>query len=159
VAAGQPERIKKSRARKGPAFFLYLRVALGTATERVTILSSNDIVLAITAGHDNFKPVPRQIQNQSIVVVEDDPYIGGALDAFLGEKNIVQTFGSAEAALAATSHFRGVSVSSSITNSQQDGIGLFQELRAAFPAAKFILITGEMSSDMVERRAASVSMP
>jgi two-component system response regulator GlrR len=96
--------------------------------------------------------VPRQIQNQSIVVVEDDPYIGGALDAFLGEKNIVQSFGSAEAALAASSHFKGVGVF--IIDYKlpgKNGIELFQELRALFPIAKFILITGEMSYDMVEK--------
>ena len=96
--------------------------------------------------------MPRQIQNQSIVVVEDDPYIGGALDAFLGEKNIVQTFDSAEAALAATAHFKGVGVF--IIDYKlpgKDGIELFQELRALFPSAKFILITGEMSYDMVEK--------
>jgi len=99
-----------------------------------------------------FQSVPRYIKNQSIVVVEDDPYIGGALDAFLGEKNIVQTFGSAEAALAATSHFRGVGVF--IIDYKlpgKDGIELFRELREQFPAAKFILITGEMSIDMVEK--------
>jgi len=96
--------------------------------------------------------VPRHIQNQSIVVVEDDPYIGGALDAFLGEKNVVQTFVSAEDALAAASHFRGVGVF--IIDYRlpgKDGIELFNELRTQFPAAKFILITGEMSMDMVER--------
>jgi two-component system response regulator GlrR len=96
--------------------------------------------------------VPRQIKDQSIVVVEDDPYISGALDAFLGEQNIVQTFGSAEAALAATSHFKGVGVF--IIDYKlpgKDGIELFHELRAQFPAGKFILITGEMSMDMVEK--------
>jgi len=96
--------------------------------------------------------VPRQIQNQSIVVVEDDPYIGGALDAFLGEKNVVQTFQSAEEAIAATPHFQGVGVF--IIDYRlpgKDGIELFQELRTQFPAAKFILITGEMSYDMVEK--------
>jgi two-component system response regulator GlrR len=96
--------------------------------------------------------VPRQIKDQSIVVVEDDPYIGGALDAFLGDKNIVQSFESAEDALAAIEHFRGVGVF--IIDYKlpgKDGIKLFQELREQFPAAKFILITGEMSLDMVEK--------
>ena len=96
--------------------------------------------------------MPRQIQNQSIVVVEDDPYIGGALDAFLGEKNIVQTFESAEEALAAREHFRGVGVF--IIDYRlpgKDGIALFNELREQYPAAKFILITGEMSGEMVEK--------
>ena len=96
--------------------------------------------------------MPRQIKNQSIVVVEDDPYISGALDAFLGEKNVVQTFGSAEDALAAISHFKGVGVF--IIDYRlpgKDGIALFHELRAQFSTAKFILITGEMSMDMVER--------
>jgi len=96
--------------------------------------------------------VPRQIKDQSIVVVEDDPYIGGALDAFLGDKNVVQTFESAEDALAATEHFNGVGVF--ILDYKlpgKDGIALFKELREQFPAAKFILITGEMSLDMVEK--------
>ena len=96
--------------------------------------------------------MPRHIKDQSIVVVEDDPYIGGALDAFLGEKNIVQTFASAEEALAVTDHFKGVGVF--ILDYKlpgKNGIELFQELRALFPAAKFILITGEMSLDMVEK--------
>ncbi len=96
--------------------------------------------------------MPRQIKDQSIVVVEDDPYIGGALDAFLGDKNIVQSFESAEDALAAAEHFRGVGVF--IIDYKlpgKDGIELFQELREQFPAAKYILITGEMSLDMVEK--------
>jgi two-component system response regulator GlrR len=96
--------------------------------------------------------VPRHIENQSIVVVEDDPYIGGALDAFLGDKNIVQTFETAEDALGSIEHFRGVSVF--ILDYKlpgKDGIELFKELRDQFPAAKFILITGEMSLDMVEK--------
>ncbi len=96
--------------------------------------------------------MPRQIKDQSIVVIEDDPYIGGALDAFLGDKNIVQTFESAEDALAATEHFRGVGVF--IIDYRlpgKDGIALFKELREQFPAAKYILITGEMSLDMVEK--------
>jgi two-component system response regulator GlrR len=96
--------------------------------------------------------VPRQIKDQSIVVVEDDPYIGGALDAFLADKNIVQSFESAEDALAAVEHFRGVGVF--IIDYKlpgKDGIQLFKELREQFPAAKYILITGEMSLDMVEQ--------
>jgi DNA-binding response OmpR family regulator len=96
--------------------------------------------------------VPRQIKDQSIVVVEDDPYIGGALDAFLGDKNIVQSFESAEDALAAAEHFRGVGVF--IIDYKlpgKDGIELFKELREQFPKAKYILITGEMSLDMVEQ--------
>jgi YesN/AraC family two-component response regulator len=32
-----------------------------------------------------------------------------------------------------------------------DGVELFMKLREQFPAAKFILITGEMSYDMVEK--------
>jgi two-component system response regulator GlrR len=95
--------------------------------------------------------VRRQIRDQSIVVIEDDPYIGGALDAFLGEKNIVQTFESAEDALESISHFSGVGVIIDYRLPGKDGIALFQELRAQFPAAKYILITGEMSYDMVEK--------
>jgi two-component system response regulator GlrR len=96
--------------------------------------------------------VPRHIKDQNIVVVEDDPYISGALDAFLGEKNVVQTFGSAEDALQSADHFGGVGVF--IIDYRlpgKDGIMLFHELRVLFPAAKYILITGEMSLDMVEK--------
>jgi DNA-binding response OmpR family regulator len=96
--------------------------------------------------------VPRQIKDQSIVVVEDDPYIGGALDAFLGDKNVVQTFVSAEDALEAKEHFRGVGVF--IIDYRlpgKDGIELFKTLRDEFPVAKYILITGEMSIEMVEK--------
>jgi two-component system response regulator RegA len=96
--------------------------------------------------------VPRQIKDQSIVVIEDDPYIGGALDAFLGDKNVVQTFESAEDALAATEHFHGVHVFIiDYKLPKMDGIELFKTLREQFPIAKYILITGEMSLDMVEK--------
>ena len=96
--------------------------------------------------------MPRHIKGQSLVVVEDDPYISGALDAFLGDKNEVQTFGSAEEALAATDRFGGVGVF--ILDYRlpgKNGIELFPELRALFPAAKYVLITGEMSLEMVEK--------
>lgn len=96
--------------------------------------------------------MPRHIHNQSIVVIEDDPYISGALDAFLGDKNSVQTFDSAEDALAHTTDFQKVSVF--IIDYRlpgKDGITLFKELREQFPKAKFILITGEMSIEMVEK--------
>ena len=96
--------------------------------------------------------MPRQIKDQSIVVVEDDPSISGALDALLREKNVVQTFGSAEDALEATAQFTEVGVF--IIDYKlpgKNGIELFHELRALFPAAKFIMITGEMSYGMVEK--------
>jgi two-component system response regulator GlrR len=96
--------------------------------------------------------VPRQIKDQSIVVVEDDPSISEALDALLREKNVVQTFGSAEDALEASTQFTGVGVF--IIDYKlpgKNGIELFHELRALFPAAKFIMITGEMSYGMVEK--------
>jgi DNA-binding response OmpR family regulator len=85
-------------------------------------------------------------------VIEDDPYIGGALDAFLGDKNVVQTFESAEDALAAIEHFHGVHVFIiDYKLPKMDGIELFKTLREQFPIAKYILITGEMSLDMVEK--------
>lgn len=85
-------------------------------------------------------------------MIEDDPYIGGALDAFLGDKNIVQTFESAEDALEATEHFHGVGVFIiDYKLPKMDGIELFKTLRDQFPVAKYILITGEMSLDMVEK--------
>jgi len=95
--------------------------------------------------------VPRRIKDQSIVIVEDDPYISEALDAFFNENNAVQTFDSAEAALAAEDKLNGVNVF--ILDYKlpgKNGIELFQHLRTEFPAAKFILITGEMSYEMAE---------
>ena len=85
-------------------------------------------------------------------MVEDDPSISEALDALLREKNVVQTFGSAEDALEASTQFTGVGVF--IIDYKlpgKNGIELFHELRALFPAAKFIMITGEMSYGMVEK--------
>jgi len=86
-------------------------------------------------------------QDQSIVVVEDDPYIGGALDAFLGDKNIVQTFTSSEDRRSMPRDtFGGVDVSSSISPAGQGRHRAFSRIEPQFPKAKFILITGEMSS-------------
>lgn len=93
----------------------------------------------------------RRIKDQRIVIVEDDPYISQSLDAFFGEKNSVQTFASAEEALAAESKLGNVGVF--ILDYKlpgKNGIELFQHFREIFPAAKFILITGEMSYDMAE---------
>ena len=95
--------------------------------------------------------VLRRIKDQSIVIVEDDPYISEALDAFFNEHNAVQAFGSAEEALAAEDKLNGVKVF--ILDYKlpgMNGIELFQHFRAVFPEAKFILITGEMSYEMAE---------
>ena len=96
--------------------------------------------------------MPRQIKDQSIVVIDDDPYTSATIDAFLGEKNTVRIFGSAEAALEAVADLKTVGVF--IIDYKlpgKDGVTLFHELRVLFPAAKFILITGEMSYDMLEQ--------
>lgn len=93
----------------------------------------------------------RRIKDQSIVIVEDDPYISESLKTFFGEKNTVKTFESAEAALAVESQLSPVNIF--ILDYRlpgKDGIQLFQHLRTRFPGAKYILITGEMSYEMAE---------
>ena len=95
--------------------------------------------------------MPRHLQDQRIVIVEDDLEIGQTLKDFFGDRNAVQTFASAEEALAAESTLESVNVF--ILDYKlpgKDGIELFQRFRTLFPKAKYILITGEMSFDMVE---------
>ena len=95
--------------------------------------------------------VPRRINDQNIVIVEDDPYISEALSDFFGARNSVNTFASAEEALAAESKFDDVKVF--ILDYKlpgKNGIELFQHFRERFHAAKFILITGEMNYEMAE---------
>jgi two-component system response regulator GlrR len=95
--------------------------------------------------------MPRRIQDQRIVIVEDDPHISQSLKDFFGDRNVVDTYGSAEEAIAAEGTFEGVRVF--ILDYKlpgMNGIDLFKRLQARFPAAKYILITGEMSYDMAE---------
>ena len=95
--------------------------------------------------------MPRRIKDQSIVIVEDDPYISEALNIFFGEQNAVKTFGSGEEAMGAEPNLKGVNVF--ILDYKlpgKNGVELFQHFRTSFPAAKFIMITGEMSYDMAE---------
>lgn len=95
--------------------------------------------------------MPRRIKDQSIVIVEDDPYISESLSTFFGEQNTVKTFESAESALDDESQFDNVSVF--ILDYKlpgKNGVELFQHFRAKFPRAKYIMITGEMSYDMAE---------
>ncbi|MCE0483981.1 MAG: response regulator [Methylacidiphilales bacterium] len=93
----------------------------------------------------------RRIQDQSIVIVEDDPYIGQSLSDFFSTRNKVVVFDSAEGARAVERDLAGANIF--ILDYKlpgQNGIQLFQHLRESFPAAKFILITGEMSYEMAE---------
>jgi two-component system response regulator GlrR len=86
-----------------------------------------------------------------MVIVEDDPYIGDSLNEFFQPRNKVHVFGSAEAALAEEASFSGVDVF--IIDYKlpgKNGIELFQYLRTKFPAAKYILITGEMNYELAE---------
>lgn len=95
--------------------------------------------------------MPRQIRDQHLVIVEDDVLIADALKTFFGDRNKVETFPSAEDALAAESQLRSVNVF--IIDYRlpgKDGIELFQHFRRQFPTAKYILITGEMSYEMAE---------
>ena len=95
--------------------------------------------------------MPRRIQDQSIVIVDDDPYISESLDTFFGEHNRVQTFESAESALAAEDKFDNVNVFIlDFKLPGKNGVELYKQFRAKFPKAKYILITGEMSYEMAE---------
>ena len=95
--------------------------------------------------------MPRRIQDQSIVIVEDDSYISESLKDYFSERNQILTFASAEDALAAKAQLEGAKVF--ILDYKlpgTNGIELFKQLQASFPTAKYILITGEMSYDMAE---------
>lgn len=86
-----------------------------------------------------------------LVIVEDDAFICEALDAFFKDQNEVRTFGSAEEVVAAESTLQNPGIF--ILDYKlpgMDGIELFKHLQAKFPAAKYILITGEMSYEMAE---------
>ncbi len=96
--------------------------------------------------------VPRQIKDQSIVIVEDDAAIREALSAYFGGRNTVKVFESSEAFLEAQAQFHAVDVF--IIDYRlpgMDGVQLFQQLRAHFSSAKFILITGEMNYEVAEK--------
>ncbi len=93
----------------------------------------------------------RQIKDQKIVIIEDDAAISESLNEFFKPRNSVQTYGSAEDALAAEATFREIDVF--IIDYKlpgQNGVDLFQYLRVEYPAAKYILITGEMNYDLAE---------
>jgi len=99
-----------------------------------------------------FKTMPRQINGQHLVIVEDDPLIRDTLTDFFGGRNTVKTFASAEEALAAEGQLQGVNVFIfDYKLPGKNGVELFQHFRTHFPAAKYILITGEMSYEMAER--------
>jgi DNA-binding NtrC family response regulator len=98
-----------------------------------------------------FTFVLRQIKDQDIVIVEDDATIGESLNEFFSPRNAVRVFGSAEDALATEATFNDVDVF--IVDYKlpgKNGVELFQYLRTKFPAAKYILITGEMNYELAE---------
>ncbi len=95
--------------------------------------------------------MPRRINDQNIVIVEDDPYITESLTDFFSGRNSVKTFASAEDALAVEDDFVNVNVFIfDYKLPGKNGVELFQHLRELYPAAKFILITGEMNYDVAE---------
>jgi len=96
--------------------------------------------------------MPRQINGQRLVIVEDDPFISEALSIFFGDRNTVKTFASAEEAMAAEGHLEGINVFIfDYKLPGKNGVELFQHFRPRFPSAKYILITGEMSYEMAEK--------
>lgn len=93
----------------------------------------------------------RRIKDQRIVIVEDDVFIKEALESYFSGQNEILAFGSAEDALDAEGRFAGVSVF--IIDYKlpgKSGVELFQYLRLRFPKARYILITGEMSYDLLD---------
>ncbi len=95
--------------------------------------------------------MPRQIQDQNIVIVEDDLYISQTLNDFFSGRNTVQTFASAEEARKAESLFDHVTIFIlDYKLPEEDGISLFQHFKGNFPKGVYILITGEMSYEMAE---------
>jgi two-component system response regulator GlrR len=95
--------------------------------------------------------VARQIKNQKIAIVEDDPAVCETLDVYFSAHNKVRTFASAEEAMAAEAGFQDIDVFIiDYKLPEKNGIELFQHLRVHFPDAKYILITGEMNYDLAE---------
>ncbi len=95
--------------------------------------------------------MPRQINGQRLVIVEDDRFISEALATYFGDRNSVQTFASGEEVIAAESQLKDINVFIfDYRLPGKDGIELFKHFRSHFPAAKYILITGEMSYEMAE---------
>lgn len=93
----------------------------------------------------------RQIKSQNISIIEDDFAVCETLNIYFSARNNVQTFASAEEALAAEADFQDIDVF--IIDYKlpgKNGIELFQHLRVHFPEAKYILITGEMNYDLAE---------
>jgi two-component system response regulator GlrR len=85
------------------------------------------------------------------VIVEDDAFIREALESYFSDQNKVLIYANAEEALAAESQFENVNVFiMDYRLPGKDGVELFQELRPRHGKAKYILITGEMSYEMVE---------
>jgi two-component system response regulator GlrR len=96
--------------------------------------------------------MPRQINGQHLVIVEDDPLIRETLMHFFGDRNMVTTYPSAEDIIAVEGQLQAVNVFIfDYKLPGMDGITLFQHFRPKFPASKFILITGEMSYEMAEK--------
>jgi len=96
--------------------------------------------------------VPRQIKDQSIVIVEDDAAICQALETYFSAQNAVQTFGSAEEAIAAEANFHDIDVFIiDYKLPAKNGVELFHHLQGRFREAKYVMITGEMSYELAER--------
>jgi DNA-binding response OmpR family regulator len=110
-----------------------------------------DILLAEANREGYFLPVLRRIKDQVLAIIEDNAQIKDSLADYFGGQNKVVAFSSAEEALAAASGLGDVQVF--IIDYKlpgMDGSELFSRLRAQFPGAKYILITGEMNYEVAE---------
>jgi DNA-binding NtrC family response regulator len=89
---------------------------------------------------------------KKIVIVDDDAGINSALREWFKQYNQVETFLTAEQALEAltVSHSPDVMLLDYILPGM-NGLELFTQLKARFPDAKFILITGYLTPEMAEQ--------
>ena len=110
-----------------------------------------DILLAEANREGYFLPVLRRIKNQVLAIIEDNAQIKDSLADYFGGQNKVVAFSSAEEALAGAAGLGDVQVF--IIDYKLPGMNgseLFSLLRAQFPGAKYILITGEMNYEVAE---------
>jgi two-component system response regulator GlrR len=115
-----------------------------------------DILLAAASSGGYFAPVLRRIKDRRLVIVEDNDAIKDSLAEYFGEQNTVHAFSSGEETLAADAAALADAEVFIIDYKLPglDGSELFRQLRARFPQARYILITGEMNYEVAETNRA-----
>ena len=93
----------------------------------------------------------RRLKDQHIIIVEDDPLVSDALVEYFKPQNKVEAFITAEAALEAKAGFSTVNVFIIDYHLPgMNGVDLFLLLQNDFKAARYILITGDMSYELAD---------